>query len=327
MKEQFDFWQHIARCAAVLLEDGRYGTFINYRKAIASLRAFCREDRRYRRYESRLPFDKFDRAMIVSYNCHMQDGGLSRNSRSFYNRVLRAAYNKAVEEGLTEDGNPFREVYTGIDRTRKRAARVDDIARIRCFRCEGRLALARDIFLFSFYTRGMAFVDIAYLKRSDIRYGYIYYERRKTGTPMRVRIEPELKEILEKYRTDSTADGYVFPVLGDAVGGEAYSRYLTALSEYNSLLYLLAEKAKCKAHLSSYVARHSWAAAARDTDAPISVISESLGHGSEKTTRIYLDSIDNSKIDVLNSSVIGKTKKFGSSLEPNLSPFSAAKVA
>lgn len=52
------------------------------------------------------------------------------------------------------------------------------------------------------------------------------------------------------------------------------------------------------------MARHSWATIARNLNIPISVISESMGHTSEKTTRIYLDSISSNVIDRANQSII-----------------------
>ncbi len=76
-------------------------------------------------------------------------------------------------------GNPFREVYTGVDKTIKRAISLAGIRSIKKLDLSARpdLCLARDIFLFSFYTRGMSFVDICFLKKKCLRHGTLYYIR------------------------------------------------------------------------------------------------------------------------------------------------------
>ena len=52
------------------------------------------------------------------------------------------------------------------------------------------------MFLFGFYTRGIAFVDIAYLRKSDIQDGAIRYDRHKTGQQHTVCIEPCIQSII-----------------------------------------------------------------------------------------------------------------------------------
>ena len=52
------------------------------------------------------------------------------------------------------------------------------------------------------------------------------------------------------------------------------------------------------------MARHSWATAARNHNVPISVISAGMGHTTEKTTQIYLASLESSVIDQANQSIL-----------------------
>jgi hypothetical protein len=94
--------------------------------------------------------------------------GLCPNTTSFYMRILRAVYNKAVEKGMTEQKYPFKHVYTGISKTVKRAISLNDIKRVKALELPANtsLSLARDLFLFSFYTRGMTFV-VCYSPKSD----------------------------------------------------------------------------------------------------------------------------------------------------------------
>ena len=95
------------------------------------------------------------------YEAYLKEKGLVKNSTSYYMRIWRSVYNLAVEQGYTTDKKPFKHVYTGIDKTVKRAVPFKIIKMIKelDLSFEPQLELARDIFLFSFYTRGMSFID------------------------------------------------------------------------------------------------------------------------------------------------------------------------
>lgn len=143
----------------------RLGTAKNYEKTMNSFGEFLGD--------VRLPLSAMTEQVITEYNTFLVQRGLVRNSVSFYMRVLRAIYNKAVRQKLIEQQHPFVEVYTGIDRTRKRAVSESIIAQLHRLELElgSPLALCRDMFIFSYCTRGMAFVDIAYLKKSNLQNG------------------------------------------------------------------------------------------------------------------------------------------------------------
>lgn len=164
--------------------------------------------------------------------------------------------------------------------------------------------MARDLFLFSFYTRGMAFVDIARLRKSNIRDGIIRYERRKTGQPLYIRMEPCIKAILDRYAERVQNLPYVFPILKTEEPEAAYKQYTIALNYYNRLLKKLSDMLGLEKGLSSYTPRHSWATVARDSNIPLSVISAGMGHTSEQTTQIYLTMLENSAIDNANQKII-----------------------
>ena len=171
----------------------RLGTAKNYEKTMSSFGEFLGD--------VRLPLPALTEQVITDYNSFLIKRGLVRNSVSFYMWVLRAIYNKAVRQKLIEQQNPFTEVYTGIDRTRKRAVSESIIAQLHRLELEvgTPLALCRDMFIFSYFTRGMAFVDIVYLKKSNLQNGMICYARRKTGQQLSVRIEPSIQRIIDRY--------------------------------------------------------------------------------------------------------------------------------
>ena len=274
----------------------RLGTALNYEKTMKNFAEFLGG--------VNLPFSAMTEQLIADYNVSLVQRGMVRNSISFYMRIMRAVYNKALRQKLVEQSHPFTEVYTGIDRTRKRAVSESVISQLYKLKLteDTPLALARDIFIFSYCTRGMAFVDIAYLKKENIQNGVICYARRKTGQLLSVRIEPSIQRIIDRY--SSALSPYVFPILTSTETKEAYEEYQTAINNHNRLLRRLSKMLPAGCKLTSYTSRHSWATAARNHNVPISVISAGMGHTSEQTTHIYLTMLENSVIDDANQGLI-----------------------
>lgn len=256
-------------------------------------------------------FSLVDEALIGAYADWLAGRGITSNSSSFYMRNLRAVYNKAVREAGVVQTYPFRHVYTGIDKTAKRSVDEDVIIRLKELDLSDMpgLGLARDLFLFSYCTRGMSFVDMAYLRHKDIRNGYICYTRRKTGCPLSVRIEHEVSEIIDRYRDVTIGTCYLFPILHTEDERLSYKQYQTGLRYYNKQLKRLALLLKENLVLTSYTARHTWASTARKHNVPVAVISDGMGHTSEKTTLIYLSSIDTSVIDRANAELVASLSR------------------
>ena len=221
-------------------------------------------------------------------------------------RNLRSVYNKAIREEGVAQTFPFQRVYTGIDKTAKRSVSEETVIRLKELDLSEKpgLCLARDLFLFSYCTRGMSFVDMAYLQRKNIRNGYICYTRRKTGQRLSVRIEQGVQEIIDRYQSGTADTVYLFPILHTEDQQQSYIQYQTGLRYYNKQLKRLALMVGENLSLTSYTSRHTWASTARKHNVPVAVISDGMGHTSEKTTLIYLSSIDTSVIDRANEELV-----------------------
>ena len=242
--------------------------------------------------------------LTLCYQAWLKDCGLCPNSTSFYMRILRAVYNRAADEGLIAQRRPFTRVYTGVDKTIKRAISLNTIRKVKEIRLDDRpdLAFARDIFLFSFYTRGMSFVDIAYLKKKNLKYGTLTYRRQKTGQTLKVKWEDCMQKIVDKYADRDSA--YILPIITGGSKDMARNEYLKMSHRVNRLLKKIGQMAGTQIPLTMYVARHTWASIARNSHIPLQIISEGMGHNSESTTRIYLSEIDTSEIDKANRQII-----------------------
>lgn len=241
--------------------------------------------------------------LIVAYENSMKASGLSSNTTSFYMRILRAVYNRAVKQGITKQKYPFQYVYTGVAKTRKRAVDISIVRRLAEMDLDRNpsAALARDMFLFSFYTRGMSFIDMAYLRKSDLSRGILTYRRRKTGQNLFIRWEKCMDEIVSSY--DNPSSFYLLPIITSSDTDER-QQYINMSHKINRSLKSLGKKLGLPTPLTMYVARHTWANAARKKKIPISVISEGMGHTSEMTTRIYLSSLDADIIDRANKKIL-----------------------
>ena len=273
----------------------RHGTAQNYASAIKSFMAF--------RENCDIDLSEIDSDMMQRYEAHLIGRGVSPNTISFYMRNLRALYNQAVEQGITPQCNPFRHVYTGIAKTMKRALPLKSVQRILSLDLHDKplLDFARDMFMFSFYTRGMSFVDMAHLKVANVKDNILYYRRQKTGQQLQIRLEKPMLDIINKYR-EKAHSPYLLPICKSP--DDTYQSYKMAMARVNKYLKQVGRLADIEAQLTMYVARHSWATVARDQRIPLSIISHGMGHDSEHTTQIYLASINNTLIDNANNRIL-----------------------
>lgn len=250
-----------------------------------------------------LPISRMDSGLMEEYEAFLRRAHLTPNTISFYMKHLRAVYNRAVEDGLTMDRKPFKRVYTSVECTAKRALPLDVIRMLRTLDCScPSRKFARDMFMFSFYTRGMSFVDIAYLKKTDLRGNVLVYRRKKTGQQLSIRLEPCILEILSAYGAEPSSP-YLLSIIKNPEG-DTRKQYQNAMFLVNRHLKSIGKELGLGQPLTMYCARHSWASIARDEGIPLSVISEGMGHDSEKTTRIYLASLKTDVVDKANRKIL-----------------------
>ena len=277
---------------------GRVRTSETYAATMKSFMAF--------RKGKDISWDCVTPALVKSYEVWLKAKGVSQNTVSFYMRILRAVYNRAVNEGLATDLHPFGQVYTGVAKTAKRGISTADIAKILHLDLSASpsRAFARDIFMFSFYTRGMSLIDIAKLNTDNIKNGVLTYQRSKTGQRISVKWRKEMQSIVDRYHQQGS--DRLLPIVTQET--DIRKQYDTALHNINYNLKKIGETVGLSIPLTMYVARHSWASAASQSNIPLHVISQCLGHDSEHTTQIYLSSIDVNQMDEANEKIIRKLK-------------------
>ncbi len=278
-----------------------YGTAKTYANALTCFMKF--------RGGRDIGFEEMSDRMMEEYEVWMLHAGLKRSSAACYIRTLRTLYRLAVADGQARRADIFRRVHVSVGKTRKRAVSADIVHAILRLDLTGKpsLSFARDMFMFSFYTRGMSFVDIAYLKKSNLRNGQLTYNRRKTFQSLTLQWEQPMQDIVDRYAQQTSDSPYLFPIIkGETLADRIL--YENTLQRINRNLKLIGRLVGLHVPLTTYVARHSWASIARHLSVPLSVISEGLGHDSDKTTQVYLASLDTSVINKANRRIINRIK-------------------
>lgn len=278
---------------------GKIGNARSFKSSLSALKNFCGNES--------LTFYQFNYDFLVKFETAHFAKENTANGLAVYLRTYRAIYNEAIRRKLIEqEFYPFKEYKIKTEKTRKRAIKTDAIKRILnlSLSLEHPLFHTRNYFLFSFYSRGMPFADLAELTLADLVDGRIHYYRQKTGVPYDIKITPEIAEILNLYILGKDKTDYIFPIIKRTEREDKYKDVMWARSRYNKKLKKLAKLCNIEQNLTSYVSRHSFATQAKNLGIDTAAIRDMLGHESIKTTQIYLDSLPNDILDELHSKVI-----------------------
>ncbi len=297
--DEYAFFAYMDRVINNLKLNGQLRTSETYR---ATLNVF----KRFRQGRD-IMLDCITPEVMEAFEAWLRGRGVALNTVSFYARILRAVYNRAVGDDIIENRFPFRRVYTGVGKTVKRAISISSIKKIKDLDLASNPGLdyARDMFVMSFMLRGMSFVDMAFLQKTDMDCGHVTYRRRKTGQRLTIKWTKDMQEILDKYGENDSA--YLLPIIRQP-GLNERTAYRNAAYRINRNLKKIASMIDLPIPLTLYVSRHSWASAAQAKGIPVSVISEGMGHDSETTTRIYLASLDTSLVDRANAVILKSIK-------------------
>lgn len=285
--ELFD--KHISH----LLQEGRLKYASTYKELKNSLIEFNKHLDIY--------FSDIDANWLKDYEAHLRSKKLAENSIGIRFRTLRVIYNLAIEKEIVrQEYYPFKlyKVSKLHKETAKRSITKVDIEKIVNYQADSEYKrLAIDIFYFSYLCAGINFKDIAYLTRANIIDNRLIYTRKKTKKLIKIPLQGKALDIILKY--DNRSDTYIFPILSKTHKTEIQqaNRLHKVMAKVNKNLKAIGEELKLPIELTTYVARHSYATVLKRSGVSTSIISESLGHSSEKITQIYLDSFENSQID------------------------------
>ncbi len=309
-----DLRLYMPEVIGMLKREGKFPAMHVYACTLRSYEKFCAEERYPKNTTASLSMQEiFTPERLKEYEDWLAGQQSSPNTISTYMRTLQAVYNRWMSPGI-EGYNPvlFKDVYTKVESRTKRALTAEQMEQLRNTDFSVLTLRQQQVltyFLLMFMLRGMPFIDLAHLRKSDLRNRRITYRRHKTGKLMVVDVPPDAMRLLQKYR-DKTDSEYLFPLLhGDLFMEEHHHRYQETLRHFNRELARLMKQLLPGVSVSSYTARHTWATLAYHSGVPVGLISQSLGHSSIRVTMTYLKPFDAEVIDRINRQVISLVKK------------------
>lgn len=309
-----DLRLYMPEVIGMLKREGKFPAMHVYACTLRSYEKFCAEERYPKNTTASLSMQEiFTPERLKEYEDWLAGQQSSPNTISTYMRTLQAVYNRWMSPGI-EGYNPvlFKDVYTKVESRTKRALTAEQMEQLRNTDFSVLTLRQQQVltyFLLMFMLRGMPFIDLAHLRKSDLRNRRITYRRHKTGKLMVVDVPPDAMRLLQKYR-DKTDSEYLFPLLhGGLFMEEHHHRYQETLRHFNRELARLMKQLLPGVSVSSYMARHTWATLAYHSGVPVGLISQSLGHSSIRVTMTYLKPFDAEVIDRINRQVISLVKK------------------
>ncbi len=309
-----DLRLYMPEVIGMLKREGKFPAMHVYACTLRSYEKFCAEERYPKNTTASLSMQEiFTPERLKEYEDWLAGQQSSPNTISTYMRALQAVYNRWMSPGI-EGYNPvlFKDVYTKVESRTKRALTAEQMEQLRNTDFSVLTLRQQQVltyFLLMFMLRGMPFIDLAHLRKSDLRNRRITYRRHKTGKLMVVDVPPDAMRLLQKYR-DKTDSEYLFPLLhGGLFMEEHHHRYQETLRHFNRELARLMKQLLPGVSVSSYTARHTWATLAYHSGVPVGLISQSLGHSSIRVTMTYLKPFDAEVIDRINRQVISLVKK------------------
>lgn len=271
----------------------RFGTARNYEGVLNILKVFNKN--------RDVKFNELNHDFLKRFEqFHLSKPGNSRNGLASYMRTIKAIYNKGIKDDIIErDSYPFHKYQIKINPTEKRAINVEYIKKILDLdlKKEHSLFHYRNYFLLSYMTMGMSYIDMAFLRKSDIVDGRIKFQRKKTSKIYDIKVTEQMKVILKFYVSKKKRNDFILPILKRDSLELQYKDAQWGLKNYNKGLKKIAELCHIEERLTSYVSRHSFATHALFKNIPLPAISAMLGHSKLSTTQIYLKSLPSNVLD------------------------------
>ena len=250
-----------------------------------------------------LYFSDLNELWLRKYESYLKGKELSNNTIGIRMRNIRTIYNLAIKEGhVKEEHYPFKDYKVSQlnETTPKRAITKNNVKKLVNYKEEKEVntpykALAIDLFTFSYLTGGINFTDISRLTRENIMEEQLVYRRKKTKKLIHLPLHPKAMEIINKYKSSGL---YLFPILSSfhKTEQQKLNRIHKVIGKVNKHLKSLGKELEIDKKITTYVARHSFSTTLKRAGVSTSVISEALGHSSEKVTQIYLDSFENTQM-------------------------------
>jgi site-specific recombinase XerD len=296
-------YEHFQTTIALMNTSGRTGNSRSYKDTCNSFFNFHQD--------KDLSFKKLNVSLLEKYEAHLRGRNNQDSGIAFRMRSIRAIYNSAIRNGIVKaEYYPFDKYKISKlkGKGQKRALSRTEIKKILDVDLSERPDLidTKNYFIFSYFSRGINFVDMMKLKKENIQGKNIEYIRSKTKGRFVIKIMPPVQKVLEYYSSNNSMTDYIFPILlkNELTPIQIENRKHKTLSKFNKNLKELAKLAGVNKNVTSYVIRHSYATNLKQLGVATDLISESMGHSNLDITNSYLKGFENDEIDDANEKLL-----------------------
>jgi integrase/recombinase XerD len=296
-------FEHFEATIALMNTSGRTGNARSYKDTRNSFFSFHQD--------KDLSFKNLNVGLLERYEAHLRSRSNQDSGIAFRMRSIRSIFNSAIRNGIVkQEYYPFDKYKISKLKGKglKRALSRDEIKKILDVDINERPDLidAKNYFIFSYFCRGINFVDTMKLTKDCIQGENIEYKRSKTKGRFVIKILPPVQAVLDYYTSNNSMTDYIFPILlkNDLTPIQIENRKHKTLSKFNKDLKELAKLAEVDKNVTSYVIRHSFATNLKQLGVATDLISTSLGHSNLEITQSYLKEFENSVIDEANEKLI-----------------------
>ncbi|MEM1327710.1 MAG: site-specific integrase [Bacteroidota bacterium] len=280
-----------------LQDEGSVSNMLKYRQLKNTLKEFK---------GTAFIFTDIDYRFLKEFEHFILARGCKKSTAHFYMRTLRATINEAIRRGYMDrehypfdtqfkkDGYSFAHLKGDYN---PKPLSMDELERFKKFPVHEHLYLENtyDLFMFILRARGINFVDVCELKKENIVGNRLNYIRAKTGKLYSIKITPEMREIIDKYKGEE----YLFPIMDNA-STEKTARYhhtRKALKVFNDQLKEIAKILGIEKKVTSYTARYSYTNILVKNNVSVPIIQQALGHANIATTQHYIQKFSNEEVD------------------------------
>jgi integrase/recombinase XerD len=280
-----------------LRDEKRIGTAISYECAKGSIDSF----------KKGLRFADITPALLRKYENWMYENGKTSTTVGIYLRSLRTIFNRAnIDKALYPFGEKNGKYSIPVSRNIKKALNPQEIGKIYHYKAPSGSTeeMAKDYWIFLYLSNGMNVKDFCLLKRKNIDGDFITFIREKTKRSRKekktiyVSLKPEIKAIILKWGQASiNPETYIFPHLQKGMTPEQEKQTVHQLNKtINKYMKRIAKALEINKPVTTYFARHSFATNLKNSNTPVPLISEMLGHSSIQTTENYLSGFEQEAI-------------------------------
>lgn len=255
-------------------------------------------------------FNEITYLSLKNYEAYCTEKGNKSSTIGIRLRTVRNIFNQAIKGKIIKETQyPFKDFKLSKIKTnsKKEYLTQDEIRLLKNYETkEPKEEFARDMFLFSYYSRGINFIDLIKLEKKSLSGSTIHYIRTKTGASVSFKLTDMNKSILEKYDSESSSN-FLFRIIKNNNTDEIYLKNKSHkyLKEFiNKPLKEIIKNLKINKSITYYCARHSFATALKFENVSIDIIKEALGHKDINSTMSYLNTLPDTKLDKIIEDII-----------------------